>query len=278
MDKNEPQAKSKYILEPSLITMKLKFTSALLAASVLALSPVFAQDAMTPSTAEPIYTWTGFYVGIQGGGAFNTGDNGGLVFDNNLDGNYDNSIAAFGNNFDGSFDSSGSYGLHAGYDFQVNRWVFGALADINAVSIRQRQSGFSSTPAFYTEERNIDTLGTVRARAGYLVTDRLLGYVTGGVAYADVGYRMLTNTPAATATSGGGDDMGYVYGAGFETRITSRISVGVEYLYYNLGDGDFRSNFSGPAAFSTVAASTNARGSDRDFDFSQVQAKLTYRF
>ena len=257
--------------------MKFGIASALLASLTLSLAPcASAQDSTTGSTSA--LSWTGFYAGIQGGAAFNTGDNGRLSFDNDLDGAYDDSIAAFGNNFDGSFDSGASYGVHAGYDYQLGPWVVGALADINKVDINQRQSGFSSTPAFYLEERSIETLGTVRGRIGYLFTDRILAYVTGGYAYADDEYRMLSNTPATVTTSGGGGNGGVVYGAGLETRVTARVSVGVEYLSYNLGDGDFVTNFRGPAAFSTIAASTNSRGSDRDFTFSQVQARLSYRF
>lgn len=258
--------------------MILKTTSTVLAAFALSLAPaLFAQD--NPDAAPTaVYSWTGFYAGVQGGAAFNTGDNGRLTFDTNLDGNYNDTIAAFGNNFDGSFDAGASYGIHLGYDYQVGPWVVGAIADYNQVDIRQRQSGFSSTPAFYHEERSIDTLGTLRARVGYSLNDRWLAYVTGGLAYADDEYRMLSNTPATVTTSGGGSDTGYVFGAGLETRITPRISLGIEYLNYNLGDGDFVTNFRGPAAFSTVAASTNSRGSDRDFDFSQVQAKISYRF
>lgn len=238
-------------------------------------SPLFAQAPSSPTTAS----WTGFYAGVQGSVAFNTENDGRLAFDTNLDGNYSDTIAAFGNNFDGSFDSGFAYGLHIGYDYQIGRWVVGAQGEVSRVDIRQRQSGFSFTPAFYTEERSLDELGSIRARAGFLITERLLGYATAGVAFGDDESRMLTNSPATLLTSGNDSDgTPYVVGVGLETLVTDRISLGLEYLYFNFGDSRFVSNFSGPAAFSTIAPSTNMRGSDRDFDFNKLQARLSFRF
>lgn len=227
---------------------------------------------------DPSFSWTGFYAGVQGGTAFMGGDKGILAFDTDLDGVYDDSIAAFGDSLDGSFDSDASIGAHFGYDHQMSNWVLGALVDYNSVDIRQRQSGFSSTPAFYHDERSVDALGTLRLRVGYLFTERLLGYVTGGLAYADDEYRAVTNTPATVAFTGGNDDTAWAWGTGMEARVTERVSLGIEYLYYDLGEPDLVTNYSGPAAFSGVAGSTDARGSDRTFDFHTIQAKLSFRF
>lgn len=239
------------------------------------------QNAVVMPPVQEVFNWTGFYLGVQVGVAFNPDDDGVLAFDTDLDGSYNNRIPAFGDNFEGNFDESVSFGAHAGYDVQFNRIVVGALVDINKLDISQEQSGFSSTPAFYTEERELEYLATGRLRVGFLVTERLLAYVSGGAAYGNTEYRFLSDTPATVRTRGGdddSDDWGYALGGGLEARITQTISLGVEYLYTNLGESDFRTNLSGPAAFSSAASSTNTRGTDRDFDFHTVQVKLTYRF
>jgi len=238
-------------------------------------------ETMVSAPVEETFGWTGFYIGVQAGVAFNPDDDGVLTFDTDLDGSYGDRIGAFGDNFEGNFDESASFGVHVGYDYQIDRFVLGFLLDINKLDISQEQSGFSSTPAFYTEQRELDFLATGRLRAGYLITDRFLAYVTGGIAYGDVDYNYLTDTPATVRSRGGSsgsDDLGYAVGAGLEARITQSISMTVEYLYTDLGEGDFVTNLSGPAAFSGRAASTDSRGSDRDFDFHTVQVKLSYRF
>ncbi len=256
---------------------------ALLAAALM--SPLYAGDSAKMTSAvnlppvEEEFSWTGFYVGVQVGVAFNPDDDGNLSFDTNLDGRYGDRIGAFGNNFEGNFDESVTFGAHLGYDYQIGNFVIGALADISKTDISQDQSGFSSTPAFYTEQRDLEYLVTGRLRAGYLITDRLLAFVTGGGTYGEVEYDYLTDTGATVRSRGGSDDdFGYALGGGLEARITQHVSMSVEYLYNDFGDGDFVTNLSGPAAFSSRARSTDSRGSDRDFDFHTIQVKLTYRF
>ncbi len=251
--------------------------------SSLLLTPLFAGEpapSVTYSAPEPEMTWTGWYAGIQVGMAFNSGDEGELEFDSGPDGNYGDTIGAFGDNLKGDFDKGFTGGLFAGYDHQFGKFVLGGLVDVNFADIGQRQSGYSSTPAFYHDQREIDLMATGRIKLGYAINDRFLAYVTGGLAYASVDYDYVTNTPAAVASRGGDDNQfGYVIGLGVEGRITSHISIGLEYLYTNLGDSDFETNLSGPAAFSpTPGSSTDSRGEDRDFDFHMIQAKLTYRF
>ena len=81
-----------------------------------------------------------------------------------------------------------------------------------------------------------------------------------------------------TTTRGGQDNnFGYAVGAGIETRVTSNISVGLEYLYVNMGGNDFEAELTG-GPFSAVETSTIASGSDNDFDFNVIQAKVSYRF
>ena len=244
--------------------------------------PVPMQMAMAPA---PEWNWTGFYLGAQAGLNFDSDSDGGLEFDSNLDGNFGDTVpfggdpgtGAFGNNFDHEFDESGSVGIVLGYDQQVNRFVLGGLLDYNHTNVGENQSGFSATPAFYREERTINNISTLRLRAGYLITDRTLIYATAGLAYGDPEYQFNSNNPNGTSSGDNDGDFGYVFGGGLETRITQNWSLTLEYLYTNFGDGDFITSFdNGP--FATNSGFTNARGSEEDFAFHTLQAKVTYRF
>lgn len=256
----------------------------LLAASTAALTfPAFAADVVmeeppAPTVMEvPASTgWSGVYVGLQAGYAFGEDDG---VFE--LSPFTPGLATAFGPGFSGDFDDGFIGGAHVGYDWQVNQLVFGAILDVTYADIGDSQSGFSTTPAFYTIERDMDWLITARARLGYAINDNFLVYGTGGVAFADVDYNFSSNTPAAFSTSGGGDDFGYTVGGGVEMKATQNISFGLEYLYTNLGDNDFAVDLSqNPAtgAGGVFGASTIGTGSDDDFDFHTIQAKISYRF
>lgn len=261
----------------------------LLSTAVLLLAPVYAfaadevvQDPI-PVAEETVGDWTGFYAGVQLGGAFGSSD-GFFALDSNLDGRFGDDFPAFTNET-GDFDSGFVGGAHIGYDWQAGNIVFGVIADISAADIGDFQTGRSGTPADYTINRELDYLATGRGRIGYAFTERFLAYATGGVAIGGVDESFESNTGAIVSTRGGDDTyLGYTVGGGLETKITPSISVGLEYLYTNLGDSDYTVNLSGAPgtgagnAFSSVAGSTDARGSDEDFDFHTVQLKLSYRF
>lgn len=248
--------------------------------------PATTSPALISSAPVNDWGWTGFYAGAQIGVNFNPDNGGVLEFDSNLDGTYGDNVPfgspddanAFRENFDYNFEESLSYGIHIGYDYQLSdRWVVGAVAEYNFTNLSESQSGFSATPAFYHEERELDSFGSFRLRAGYLITPRTLLFVTGGLSYANVNYDFDSNNPNGTSRGDQNDEIGYVVGAGVETRVTQNWSLSAEYLYTNTGGSDFTTSFdNGP--FAAAAGSTDARGSDDEFDFHTVQLKLTYRF
>src|SRR5271165_115044 len=74
--------------------------------------------------AEPVYNWTGFYIGVNGGAAFGTGNNGQAVTSS---GAYDP-----GPFFPGKSLTGGLAGAHAGYNWQVApTWVLGVEGDFD---------------------------------------------------------------------------------------------------------------------------------------------------
>jgi outer membrane immunogenic protein len=88
-------------------------------------------------------------------------------------------------------------GFQAGYNWQSNRWLAGVEADFDWAAIKGNgTSNFTLEvfPANYQATENIKWFGTVRARLGWLPTDNLLLYGTGGLAYGRVEAGAILNT------------------------------------------------------------------------------------
>jgi outer membrane immunogenic protein len=272
----------------------MKRIALILASAAIASSPALAADVVYEEPAAPmavmapVSNWTGLYLGVQAGGAFNPDNGDDLSIVPNFGGAGATFLSnAFGNSFSSEFESSFIGGAHIGYDYQMDRFVVGALVDINALDIAQRSSAFSNTPAFYTAERSLDYLVTGRLRAGYLVTDMALAYATGGVAYGESDYRFTSNSPAISAAfpavvNSDSDDFGYTVGGGMEVKVTQNISFGAEYLYTNLGDNDSSTRLNGGpfdgSGTAVIPGQFTDFRSNGDFDFHTITAKLSYRF
>ena len=153
----------------------------LTSAAVLALSAgaAFASDLPAhkgppPAPTPAPFSWTGFYIGVQGGfGWGQESDNFSAFTDIPLD----------------SFNVSGPIGgAHIGYDQQINSLVIGVVADIEASDIQGKKS---STYPFWSRGQAWRALSmqntwqsSFYARAG-VAFDRLLVYGTGGLAIAN---------------------------------------------------------------------------------------------
>lgn len=220
--------------------------------------------------------WTGYYGGASIGQGFS--DDEGIL---DLSPDSPQLDTAFAPGFSGDFKEGAVGGLHFGYDQQNGNWVYGIVGEVIFADVGDEQQGRSVTPATYTIARDLDTYGTLRSRAGYLVTPTTLVYGTAGLAFGDVDFSYSQPGSGATTTTSGGQDDGVGYAAGFgvERKISQRLSLSAEYLYVNLGDNDFTANLNGgPFSAADPVNGTNGTGSDEDFDFHTVQMKLSYRF
>jgi len=167
-----------------------------------------------PPILAPIYNWTGFYIGVNGGGAW-----GHSKWD---------SV--------GGFDLTGGLvGGTVGYNWQwASPWVLGVEGDIDWSNI----GGTSNAPGCPGCTVQNNWLGTARGRAGYAFGG-FLPYVTGGLAFGDVkasvpGFAGQTNT-----------QVGWSAGAGAEYALTRNWSAKVEYLHVDLGRFDCGVNCGG---------------------------------
>jgi outer membrane immunogenic protein len=193
-----------------------------------------------------IYNWTGFYiggnVGYGWGRARTDGDLSGTqnvstfrTASNTLLTSVTTPLA--GSPLIGRSDVDGFVGGgQAGYNWQQGNWLYGLEADIQGSD--QRGSGnvctIAGCPAgstIFAANYKLDWFGTVRGRIGFLPTQRLLLYATGGLAYGHV----AANAPAIPL-SWGSVRAGWTVGAGAEAAIDDHWSVKLEYLYMDLGN------------------------------------------
>lgn len=152
------------------------------------------------------YNWTGFYLGINGGGGWGRSTWNGMGV---------------------TPDPSGAMvGLTAGYNWQGagNPFVFGVEGDIDWTNVR----GSSICGGTTCETRN-SWLGTVRGRVGY-AWDRILPYVTGGAAFGNI------KTEVAGLAGASNSNIGWTLGTGIEAAVAPNWSAKVEYLYARIGD------------------------------------------
>ena len=266
-----------------------------IAAALLASAPAaFAQS-----------DWAGGYLGVTVGQADSGDDNDTILFDNDLNGSFGDTVntAAGANAFSPGFcdgeaisptpaggcernGGSSDYSFRGGYDWQMEGWVFGVVAEYGDNGIRDAVSAFSVTPARYTMEREVDGLFALRARAGFAVgeTGNNLVYATGGYARADVKNAFYTSNAVNTFTTSGDDSAsGYQLGLGWERRFGTNFSLGLEYLHTSLDDDSYRVRAQGPApatnAFIRVnPAGTDFRRSDDSLDFNTVKLTASWRF
>ena len=220
-------------------------STALLSSTALAADLPTRKEAPAFAPPPPVASWTGFYIGVNGG-------YGGDEF------KYPFSLADPGIplTVDGSahLNSSGFLGgAQAGYNYQfAPSWVGGLEADIDAAAIKGQvglnaaaSSGGTTISAGASAGSEQNYLGTVRARLGYLVTDRFLVFGTGGLAYGDV----KSSVNAAYAVSGGGPtgtfsasktttQTGWTAGGGVEYLLNKNWTFKTEYLYVDLGSAN----------------------------------------
>jgi outer membrane immunogenic protein len=195
----------------------------------------------------PFLGWTGLYIGANAGwiGSWqhnlnnygtDTGPRG-LGVALNL-GAIPGIVTMTGNGFLG--------GGQIGYNWRVEaNWVLGLEADFDGASAKSNAT-FPGTvavlPITTVYNRELDSLGTLRARAGYLSSPGLLWYLTGGLAYGQTKFGTAAVCPTfappcsgSAALSSSSTSVGWTFGGGSEWQFLPGWSVKAEYLYVDLG-------------------------------------------
>jgi outer membrane immunogenic protein len=207
--------------------MKLLAVSIALAALVGA-SAKAADTSMlkTPVPNEPpfaVYNWTGFYIGIQGGGGWARVEQ--------------TDARPFGS--DPYFATGATIGGTIGVNMQSGQIVLGLEGDGAASWIEESSVGTSpffgncggAPPRCFA---NLQALATLRGRAG-LAMDNILPYLTGGLAVGSL--HGEEGDVAANGAFGAGTTtvVGWTAGVGIEAMFNQNWSAKAEYLYVDFG-------------------------------------------
>jgi outer membrane immunogenic protein len=268
-----------------------------------------------PPPPPPPPLWTGFYVGLNAGGTWANSNTttiaSGTIFNNvaalSVLGQSYGPAAALATSGVLSSGNGGGFigGGQIGYNHQFyNNFLVGIEADIQGIagsSQTARSAGlvdralFAGAPfgvnfvsAATQVTRNIDYIGTVRGRLGWLATPTLLLYGTGGLAYggvtsnvAIVGGEAPNTGSTDFATGGAFSDtrVGWTAGGGVEWLFWPNWSAKVEYLYYDLGTVTYSAAPSVSVLTGTNTISfVNAHQVSTRFNGNIVRAGLNYHF
>jgi outer membrane immunogenic protein len=152
----------------------------------------------------PAYNWSGFYLGVNGGGDWGRT-------------NWDRT---------GGFDMSGGLvGGTIGYNYQMGQAVVGVEGDVDWSGL-QGTTNNACAPGCQTSNT---WLATARGRLGY-VAGRFMPYVTGGAAFGNI----KASVPGFAGNST--TNTGWTIGGGIEGALVGNWTAKVEYLYVDLGN------------------------------------------
>jgi outer membrane immunogenic protein len=205
-------------------------------------SPSFAADMrgryQEPAYA-PAYSWSGFYMGINGGYGWGTSD-------------WNSSLTS------GSTSPAGGLlGGTIGFNMQAGGWVFGVEGDVDGNWMRDSNSTGTGICGAGACAIQTSWFATARGRVGYAF-DRALLYFTVGGAFGDV--QMLASGLTATSSRAG-----WTVGTGLEYAILGPWSAKVEYLYSSLGSA-------------TCGAATCGVDTTVGFNTNIIRFGVNYRF
>ncbi len=208
----------------------------------LCTAPAMAADMAVKAlpAAAPVPTWTGFYIGINGGGGWGSIDP--SVTDVGPDAFFarGNVPAVTANGSQGLNSSGALAGGQIGYLFQGGRAILGIEASFDWTNLR---GSVSNGPTLYplnapnTFNWNLrgssDFMAIFLARAGYDM-GTWYPYLTGGAAVAHLKYSanyVETFYPTNVTNSFSDDAVGWAVGGGAEFRVSQNWMLRGEYLH-----------------------------------------------
>jgi len=222
-----------------------------------------------PVLAPPVASWTGWYIGGQGGGGDGVGNHSIIV----------DGTGFLNAPFGPTKISGGHYGGVVGYDWQfAPNWVVGVNTEFNGSDLKGVFDNGDLGGDYYGSE--VKWFGSTRAKLGFVLPtySQFMIYGHVGVAYANIHAEngdtiFVGSTPFLNCANncgiGSTTKVGYTVGAGASWMIPStRFVLSGEYGYYDFGN----------ARIDTISA----RGDPHIFDvkthFNIGRAVLSYKF
>ena len=205
---------------------KILLGTVALVALGIASAPASAADlAARPYTKAPppmiaaIYDWSGFYIGINGGGGSSH-----KCWD---------LITGPVATPEGCHDATGgTVGGQIGYRWQSSNWVFGLEGQGNWADFKG--SNINLTNALLRDNSKIDAFGLLTGQVGYAWNSALF-YVKGGAAVVNDSYNTTVVATGVLNDRASQTRWGSTVGAGLEFGFAPNWSVGAEYDHMFLG-------------------------------------------
>ena len=221
----------------------------------------------------PAWSWSGLYLGVNGGYGWGHADHDFAVGGSGFGGANLFSPDAAGGSFSQNMDGA-VFGLHLGVNQQWSNWVVGIEGSFDWSDIKGSSTDvFAPTVgATTTYDTKVKWFATITPRVGYSWAN-WLAYAKAGIAAARVSSNLsssLAVAPCPCTFSRDQDHLGWTVGGGVEYAWTNNIIVGVDYNYYDLGSrtygGETVPNTTWPVQYSLHPT------------FSTVLARISYKF
>jgi opacity protein-like surface antigen len=171
----------------------------------------------------PPFSWNGFYIGGEIGGAWANGS----VIDN-----------LFGLSVSTSHSGFLGGGV-VGFNYQTSNIVFGVEGDFDWTSLNATGGGMPTAIGTLQAAANTDWIASLAGRIG-IASDRTLFYVKGGVGWVQ-NSASITNLTTGASVSASNTNSGWLLGGGLEYAFASNWSAKVEFDYLGLRDFSWNS-------------------------------------
>jgi outer membrane immunogenic protein len=246
----------KFLLAAAAVTAS--FAVPAQAADLARPAPVYAP----PPPVVAIFSWTGCYVGGNGGGLWSSTD----LTDNT------GFFGSTGADFGSQTANGGLGGVQVGCNYQTGNWVFGIQGDYDWASATSNNNNNNTfivlSPALgisaLSASTKIDSLASVTGRVGYSWA-RFLGYVKGGGAWVKNEYSLqgtLITPFNGTQTIGSLTNTrgGWTVGVGGEYAFLDWLTGFAEYDYYGFTSQSANFNCVSGTVVCTIPGTTAAVG------------------
>ncbi|MDO8980621.1 MAG: outer membrane beta-barrel protein [Afipia sp.] len=262
-------------------------------------------DLIRKAAPAPVSNWSGWYAGLNVGGGWGKTDVGYAPNDALMAFTFSApNFFPISANGDRNRSSGALGGIQVGYNYQfASRLVAGFEADFQGAGIDgSGTTSYLAGQVSTTASQSIDYFGTVRARLGYLASDRLLIYATGGFAYAHLNNVASTSTVPNSGFAGGllgpngvpytfacgsinaapdlcfsgasnGITPGWTVGGGLEYALGQKWSVKGEYLFAH-----FKETVNAVAITSVPGTTPASYSANFTTNLNIVRIGLNYKF
>jgi outer membrane immunogenic protein len=268
-------------------------------------SPAIAADMPVKAPPPPpptVFSWTGFYVGLNAGGTWarsnaDTSVNCNVPFvgppfpyfcDSTFGAANGAAVSAAGS---GTINASAfTGGVQAGYNWQGPNLIYGLETDFDAFRLRGSRQGTGtysvgtivSGPSSFAinSSFNTDWLYTLRGRIGVPVSSNLMAYATGGLAVTRLGVSNSFSDNVAAPFNGAGSatgsatKAGWVVGGGLEYALVKNWSIKAEYLFMDFGKVTATGTIFNPS----IAGYAQGISTSSDLSAHVARAGVNYKF